>query len=124
MKNLAQASSDQKGSSRTGAIVALAVLCLLYAFPSFVSNPYWLHIMILLFLSTIMGESWNIIGGYTGQYSVGHAAYFGAGAYGTLILLYKLEIPPWYGVWAGMVVAIVLSLIIGSICFRLRGLYL
>ena len=123
MKNLAQASSDQKGSSRTGAIVALAVLCLLYAFPSFVSNPYWLHIMILLFLSTIMGESWNIIGGYTGQYSVGHAAYFGAGAYGTLILLYKLEIPPWYGVWAGMVVAIVLSLIIGSICFRLRGPY-
>jgi len=113
----------QKGISTVGMIVMLVALAGLYAFPSFVQSPYALHIMILLFLSTIMGESWNIIGGYTGQYSVGHAAYFGAGAYGTMILLQKWEIAPWKGVWAGIAAALVLSLIIGSICFRLRGPY-
>jgi branched-chain amino acid transport system permease protein len=113
----------ERGFSTVGAIVALLVLAALYAFPSFVDSPYALHIMILLFLSTIMGESWNIIGGYTGQYSVGHAAYFGAGAYGTLILLQKWEIAPWKGVWAGLAAALILSLVIGSICFRLRGPY-
>jgi branched-chain amino acid transport system permease protein len=113
----------QTGLSPIGAVALLLVLAALYLFPSFVESPYTLHIMILLFLSTIMGQSWNIVGGYAGQYSVGHAAYFGAGAYGTLILLQVKGLPPWYGVWAGIGVALVLSLIIGSICFRLRGPY-
>ena len=123
MRNTATLFRGEQGRSPLAAIGALAVLAVLYAFPSFVESPYALHIMILFFLSTIMGESWNIVGGYAGQYSVGHAAYFGAGAYGTLILLQSKQIPPWYGVWAGIAVALVLSLIIGSICFRLRGPY-
>ncbi len=122
MKHISK-NKAERGFSTVGAIAALLVLAILYAFPSFVESPYALHMMILFFLSTIMGESWNIIGGYTGQYSVGHAAYFGAGAYGTLILLQKWEIAPWKGVWAGIAAALVLSLIIGSICFRLRGPY-
>jgi branched-chain amino acid transport system permease protein len=104
-------------------VIGIALLAALFLFPAFVQSPYVLHMMILFFLSTIMGESWNIIGGYTGQYSVGHAAYFGAGAYGTLILLQKWEIAPWFGMWVGIAVALVLALIIGSICFRLRGPY-
>jgi branched-chain amino acid transport system permease protein len=115
--------SGQQGAAPVATIIAIAVLALLCAIPSFVESPYALHIMILLFLSTIMGEGWNIIGGYAGQYSVGHAAYFGAGAYGTLILLNMKGIPPWYGVWAGIGTAVILSLIIGNICFRLRGPY-
>lgn len=115
--------SGQNGGTPIIAITAVLVLAILYAFPAFVHSPYALHIMILLFLSTIMGEGWNLIGGYGGQYSVGHAAYFGAGAYGTLILLNMKGIPPWYGVWAGIAAALVLSLIIGNICFRLRGPY-
>jgi len=74
-------------------------------------------------LSVIMGESWNLLGGYAGQYSVGHSAYFGVGAYTTMILMTAKGIPPWYGVWVGVVVVIVVALIIGSICFRLRGPY-
>jgi branched-chain amino acid transport system permease protein len=64
------------------------------AFPRVVDSPYALHIMILLFLSTIMGESWNILGRYSGQYSVGHAAYFSAGAYTTMMLTQYRQIPP------------------------------
>jgi len=103
--------------------VAVAALALLAVFPSFVSSPYLLHLMILLFLSTIMGQSWNLVGGYAGQYSVGHAAYFGAGAYTTMLLMQRFQIPPWIGVWAGMAVAVVVALVVGSICFRLRGPY-
>lgn len=104
-------------------LFGLVILAGLFLFPNFVQSPYALHIMILFFLSTIMGESWNIIGGYTGQYSVGHAAYFGAGAYTTMILMQFKQIPPWYGMFAGMLVALVVSLVIGTICFRLRGPY-
>ncbi len=112
-----------RAASAAGTVLLLAALAVLVAFPAFVSNPYALHIMILLFLATGQGEAWNIIGGYTGQYSVGHAAYFGAGAYGTLVLLQKWNIAPWYGAWAGVAVALLLSLLIGTICFRLRGPY-
>lgn len=114
---------SRRGASPASLIFLLAAMALLFAVPSFVQSPYALHIMILLFLSTIMGESWNIIGGYTGQYSVGHAAYFGAGAYTTMILLQYKQVPPLYGFLAGIVVALVVALIIGSICFRLRGPY-
>jgi branched-chain amino acid transport system permease protein len=122
---------DKSGKNITGKagfptyelIATLVILALLGLIPKFVESPYALHIMILLFLSTIMGQSWNIVGGYAGQYSVGHAAYFGAGAYTTMLLMQHWQIPPWFGTVAGMGVAIVLALIVGSICFRLRGPY-
>lgn len=115
--------TNSAGISPIFVVVATTVLVLLFLFPRFVQSPYALHMMILLFLSTIMGESWNILGGYAGQYSVGHAAYFGIGAYTTMMLMQFRQIPPWYGMWAGMAVVIAVALIIGSICFRLRGPY-
>ena len=115
--------TNTRGASPVSIILGMVILAGLFFFPRAVESPYALHIMILFFLSTIMGESWNIVGGYTGQYSVGHAAYFGAGAYTTMILMQFKQIPPWYGLIAGIVVALVVSLVIGSICFRLRGPY-
>lgn len=103
-------------------LIAAAVV-VLFLLPNFVESTYALHMMILIFISIIMGTGWNILGGYTGQYSVGHAAYFGVGAYGTLILMQYHHIAPWYGVWAGVVVTVAVGLIIGTICFRLRGPY-
>ena len=109
---------SQRGASAVQVSAGIAVIAALFAFPQFVESPYVLHMMILFFLSTLMGQSWNIIGGYTGQYSVGHAAYFGTGAYTTLILLTTKEIAPWYGMWFGIAASAVLALIIGSICLR------
>ncbi len=115
--------ADTSGRSTVTIIAVLAVCAALCTVPFFVHNPYLLHIMILIFLSTIMGESWNILGGYTGQYSVGHAAYFGTGAYATMMMLQFRQVAPWYGVWVGLAAALVVALVIGSICFRLRGPY-
>ncbi len=101
----------------------LIILALLLVIPKYVESPYALHMMILLFLSVAMGQSWNILGGFAGQHSVGHAAYFGVGAYTTMMLMQAKQIPPWIGVWAGIVLVVVVALAIGSICFRLRGPY-
>lgn len=98
-------------------------IVLLALVPISLQSTYALHIMILTFISIIMGSAWNILGGYTGQYSVGHSAYFGVGAYTTMILLQFRHIAPWYGMWAGVGAAMITALIIGSICFRLRGPY-
>jgi branched-chain amino acid transport system permease protein len=105
------------------AAVAAPVVLLLAILPRFYDSPYALHLMILLFLSVAMGESWNIVGGYAGQYSVGHAAYFGLGAYTSLMLLQFKGVAPWYGAWVAVPAAAALALLIGSICFRLRGPY-
>jgi len=106
---------------RTAAI-ALAIGLLLLV-PLYVESTYALHMMIMVFISVIMGSAWNIVGGYTGQYSVGHAAYFGVGAYTTMTLLQFKGVAPWWGLWAGAGAALITALVIGSICFRLRGPY-
>lgn len=117
------AASRTRGHSTVGVIVFIAAVAALAVFPQLVRKPYVLHMGVILFLAIIQGQAWNVIGGYTGQYSVGHAAFFGMGAYTTMMLLEINKIAPWWGIWAGVANAILLSLIIGSITFRLRGPY-
>jgi branched-chain amino acid transport system permease protein len=99
------------------AVVALAVL------PKFVESPYALQMMVLFFLAVIQGEAWNLIGGYGGQYSVGHAAYFGIGAYTVIVLLQSKGVAPWWGLFPALLLAVLVAAIVGSITFRLRGPY-
>jgi branched-chain amino acid transport system permease protein len=112
-----------RGASTTALLLFGAAIVAFAIFPSFVKKPYVLHMGVMLFLAIIQGQAWNFIGGYAGQYSVGHAAFFGIGCYTTMMLLEVAGIPPWWGMWAAMGVAIVLSAVIGSITFRLRGPY-
>ncbi len=100
-----------------------AVVVLLALFPRVVDSPYALHLMVTFFLAVVMGEAWNLIGGYGGQYSVGHAAYFGIGAYTVLILLNGKGIAPWWGLFPALGLAVVVAAVVGSITFRLRGPY-
>jgi branched-chain amino acid transport system permease protein len=103
----------------------LIPLALIVAFPLAVRNPYILHLLILVGLWIVLGQSWNLLGGYTGQVSFGHAAFFGIGAYTTGILVKSGWSPAaaWAGLLLGGVVAALLSAFIGWICFRLRGPY-
>ncbi len=117
------ASLNKSPRIRAAPVSIVLIVGLLLMLPLFLESTYALHMMILIFISVITGSSWNVLGGYTGQYSVGHAAYFGVGAYTTMALLQFRHIPPWVGVWAGAAAALVVALIIGSICFRLRGPY-
>ena len=111
-------------AARIAAVAAfLAAVLALAIFPSFVKKPYVLHMGVMLFLAVIQGQAWNVVGGYAGQYSVGHAAYFGVGAYVTMMLLEVAHVAPWWGIWASVAGAVALSAVIGSITFRLRGPY-
>jgi branched-chain amino acid transport system permease protein len=103
-------------------IIPLAILLLIIA-PLIVHSTFFVHLMIMVLMWTVLGASWNILGGFSGQVSFGHAMFLGAGAYTTMILYLKLGIAPWYGIIAGGLAAAVIALPIGFICFRLRGPY-
>lgn len=104
------------------AVPAAAALALL-AVPLLVSNQFLLHLGVSVLLWTALGLAWNLIGGYAGQVSFGHAAFFGAGAYTTMILYLSRGLPPWWGMILGGAAGALLALPIGLICFRLRGPY-
>ncbi len=101
--------------------VILFILLLVY--PFVFTQPYLQRLMILIFLYAMLGQSWNILGGYAGQVSLGHAMFFGIGAYTSTLMLVKLGITPWIGMLAGGLAAVALSQIIGYPCFRLKGHY-
>ena len=102
-------------------VAALAAAALVL--PIVVADPFVLDIFIRVLLFAFIGVAWNLMGGYAKQLSLGHAAYFGLGAYTSTILLIRFGISPWIGILAGGVVAMAASLPIGALCFRLRGPY-
>jgi branched-chain amino acid transport system permease protein len=104
-------------------IIPAILVLLLLAAPWIVAKPFFIHLMIMVLLWTVLGASWNLLGGFTGQVSFGHATFLGAGAYTMMILYLKAGIDPWYGIILGGVVAALIALPIGYICFRLRGPY-
>ncbi len=91
--------------------------------PLLVTNRFAADIFIRILLFAFIGVAWNLMGGYAKQLSLGHAAYFGLGAYTSTILEIRFGISPWLGMVAGGVVAMLASLPIGWLCFRLRGPY-
>jgi branched-chain amino acid transport system permease protein len=95
----------------------------LAALPLLVRNSFFLHVAILILMWTLLGAAWNVLGGFAGQVSFGHAAFFGMGAYLTIILYLKAGLAPWWGIPLGGLGAALLSLPIGLLCFRLRGPY-
>jgi branched-chain amino acid transport system permease protein len=104
-------------------LVLLAVAAALLALPLVVQQPFVQRMMILILLWSVLGLAWNIIGGYAGQVSLGHAIFFGLGAYTSTLLLTKYGVSPWIGMFAGVLVAVVVSAIIGWPSFRLAGHY-
>src|SRR6202049_627165 len=96
---------------------------ILLVLPVVVTSRFAIDIFIRILLFAFIGVAWNLIGGYAKQLSLGHAAYFGLGAYTSTIMQIDFGISPWIGMLAGGVVAMLASLPIGALCFRLRGPY-
>jgi branched-chain amino acid transport system permease protein len=104
-------------------VAMLAILALALATPALVTNPSRLNFVILVLMIAQAGVAWNILGGYAGQVSLGHAAFYGIGAYTSTKLLLAFGLSPWLGMLAGGVVAVAFALLIGWPCFRLKGHY-
>jgi len=105
------------------AVALAAVTVFVLAFPFFFTRPFPRRVMILIFLFAMLGQAWNIVGGYAGQVSLGHAVFFGMGAYTSTMLVARWGVNPWLGMLAGAAVAVIVSAIIGYPCFRLKGHY-
>jgi branched-chain amino acid transport system permease protein len=93
----------------------------LLVLPFFGLSTYVMHILILVIMWSVIGMAWNLLGGYCGQVSFGHAAFFGTGAYTAGMLYSKLGLSGWWGIPASIVVVAAFALVIGYICLRLRG---
>jgi branched-chain amino acid transport system permease protein len=105
-------------------LLTAAVLAVVAAIvPLFVKDPYYQNIMVLTLMYAALSQSWNILSGYCGQISLGHALYFGLGAYTTELMFTKFGILPWFGMFSGGVLSALLAMALGYPCFRLRGHY-
>jgi branched-chain amino acid transport system permease protein len=98
-----------------GTVAALVVL------PIWIDHPFYREIIALIFLWSAMAGAWNIVGGYAGKFSLGHAAFFGVGAYTSGLLYVRLGVSPWLGMFAGMALSVLLALFIGVVTLRLKG---
>jgi branched-chain amino acid transport system permease protein len=102
--------------------VALAALLACTA-PIWLGNPYYLHVLIMAGIFAVLALSLNLLLGYTGQLSLGHAAFFGIGAYASALLTLRLERSVWEGMALAVVVAGVSGWGIGRLALKLRGAY-
>ena len=101
------------------------VVALLAIVPLVTTSNVVLNFLITTLLIALVGQGWNLLGGYGGQYSFGHAAFFGTAAYTTAILQVQYGINAWLGLFAGIFAGSLVGAVIGVLCFRsgLRGSY-
>ena len=111
-------------ASRLAGLVPIGLLVLLGLVLTLVLGERHYHrILTLVFVWATMGLAWNIISGYAGQTSFGHQAFFGIGAYVTVLLVVGVRLTPWLGLIAGTLAALVAAVLIGFPTFRLAGIY-
>jgi branched-chain amino acid transport system permease protein len=104
-------------------VFILVGFALLAAWPLLTQDVFLQRIGALVLLAAISASAWNLLGGYAGQVSIGHALYFGAGAYSSLVVYTQFGWPPIAGAPLGVLVACALALVVGTPTFRLRGHY-
>jgi branched-chain amino acid transport system permease protein len=105
-------------------LAILGVLSIAFLLPLLLdARGYWIRVLTLTLLFAAMAQAWNIVGGLANQMSLGHAAFFGIGAYTSTVLLLKFGISPWLGMLAGGALGAIAALVIAIPTMRLQGHY-
>ncbi|HZT61929.1 MAG TPA: branched-chain amino acid ABC transporter permease [Burkholderiales bacterium] len=107
-------------------LVAIAAFALAVALlPAFVSSGFVLNLAIMVLYSTLLGQAWNLLAGFGGQYSFGHALFFGTGAYTSAALQVHLGVNAWLALPAALACGAAAGVLVGALSFRygLRGSY-
>jgi branched-chain amino acid transport system permease protein len=108
-----------------GLLPIFVALALLATVPLITSSNVVLNFLVTALLIALVGQGWNLLGGYGGQYSFGHAAFFGTGAYATAILQMRYGVNAWLGFGIGIAAGALVGAVIGALSFRsgLKGSY-
>ncbi|HZO42604.1 MAG TPA: branched-chain amino acid ABC transporter permease [Methylomirabilota bacterium] len=106
--------------SRRGAFLFFGLAALI---PLVVRDAYFLDSLVLILLWGALSAAWNVAGGYAGQVSIGHASFFGIGAYSAALMVTRFGLGPWLGMLVGVVLSIGAGFIIGFLSNRLKGPY-
>lgn len=104
--------------------LSLVFLAAIAALPLVVTNPYWLGVLIVSMYFALLAAGWNLLAGYTGQFSMAPACFAMIGGYATGLLSYHWQVTPWPGIAAAVIAAGAVGLVLGRIVMRLRGPYL
>ncbi|OGB95844.1 MAG: amino acid ABC transporter permease [candidate division NC10 bacterium RBG_16_65_8] len=120
---MAQQGAAPRGGLGLGGVVLVVLAVAALVFPAIFHLPYHRDLAIKILLYATLAQAWNILAGYCGQVSLGHAVFFGTGAYTSSALQMHFGVNPWIGLVAGAGIAVALSQAIGYPCFRLRGHY-
>lgn len=103
------------------AYVTAIALSLLVVIPLVSDSPFLYHIFVLLCSFAALATAWNIVGGFAGQLSLGHAVFYGIGSYAAVLLMMRFQLSPWIGMLVGACISTIVSVVISYPCFRLRG---
>ena len=107
-----------------GRIVVVFFCLILLVLPAITSQPFTLRVLILAGIFAIFAASWDLLSGFTGQVSLGHALFFGVAAYTAALLNMNIGLAPWATIPIGALAAVAAGLAVGIPCLRLRGIYL
>lgn len=110
-------------SNRSDRWTAVLLMIVVVGLPLVVSDRFYLNLMFLIFLYAGVASAWNLLGGYAGQFSLGHTAFFGIGAYTSTLLYNMTGVSPWVGMLVGVFLSMILAFLISYPAFRLRGVF-
>ena len=106
-----------------GYSLSLALLLVISLLPLW-TGQYYLQVFTIAFYYVILASSWNLLAGYTGQFSLAHHAFAAIGGYSSALLIRNFGLPIWMGLLAAPLSSALLGFILGLLCLRMRAIYL
>ena len=101
--------------------ISLLLFLVMFLVPAIMGTAFWTNLFVLLFVFASLSVAWNIVGGYAGQLSLGHAVFYGIGGYTATLLTQNFGITPWIGMFVGALISAAVAIVIAYPTLRLRG---
>lgn len=101
--------------------ISLLLFVAMFLVPAIMGTAFWTNLFVLLFVFASLSVAWNIVGGYAGQLSLGHAVFYGIGGYTATLLTQNFGITPWIGMLVGALISAAVAIVIAYPTLRLRG---
>jgi branched-chain amino acid transport system permease protein len=116
--------APRRSLARVARLLPLALLAVVALVPLGVSDPYWLGVLVVSMYFALIASGWNLLAGYTGQFSLAPAAFAMIGAYTTGLLCHYGGTSPWLGIAAAVAASGAIGMILALVVMRLSGPYL